>query len=221
MGAPLLFYGIDLSPYCAKVAMVLALKNVPHERREPPGGYRSAEYRAIVPLGRIPAIVEGEFVLSESEVINEYLEERFPAPPLLPRDPQARARVRQLARVHDLYLEPALRAVFAHVDPARRDVAHVAAQAAAFDRELARLAGIVAPRPYLAGPALTLADCAFPATLGLAALVFGALGHPVRLPVALGAWQATVAAHPAVAPVLARADAAGRQWIAAKLGNER
>jgi len=130
MATPLVFYSIDLSTYCAKVAIVLAVKNVSHERREPPGGYRSAEYRAMVPLGRIPAIVAGDFVLSESEAINEYLEERFPAPPLLPRAPQARARVRQLARVHDLYVEPALRAVFAHLDPTRRDPAHVAAQAA-------------------------------------------------------------------------------------------
>lgn len=220
VAAPLVFYATDLSTYCAKVAIVLAAKRVVHERRAPPGGYRSAEYRAIVPLGRIPAIVEGDFVLSESEVINEYLEERFPAPPLLPREPRARARVRFLARFHDLYLEPALRAVFAHVDPGRRDAAHVAAKGAEFDAGLAQLAGLATPQPYLSGPLFTLADCAFPATLGLAALVFGALGHPVRIPDPLGAWQATVSAHPAVVPALARTHAAGRQWIESKLGDK-
>jgi glutathione S-transferase len=218
---PLVFYALDLSTYCAKVAIVLAAKNIPHECREPPGGYRSDEYRAIVPLGRIPAIVEGDFVLSESEVINEYLEERFPAPALLPREPQARARVRLLARFHDLYLEPHLRAVFAHLDPARRDAAHVAAKAADFEAGLARLAALATPQPYLAGPAFSLADCAFPATLGLAALVFGALGHPLRIPDPQGAWQATVLAHPAVAPVLARAHTAAQRWIEAKLGGTR
>lgn len=218
---PLVFYALDLSTYCAKVAIVLAAKNIPHECREPPGGYRSAEYRAIVPLGRIPAIVEGDFVLSESEVINEYLEERFPAPALLPREPQARARVRLLARFHDLYLEPPLRAVFAHLDPVRRDAAHVMAKAAEFDARLAQLAGLATPQPYLAGPAFSLADCAFPATLGLAALVFGALGHPLRIPDPLGAWQATASAHPAIAPVLARSRAAGQRWIESKLGGTR
>src|SRR6185436_3690343 len=78
----------------------------------PGGDLRSPEYLKIYPLGKTPALeVDGE-IIGESEVINEFLEEVFPEPPLLPRDAKGRARVRGLSRFHDLYLEPPLRALF-------------------------------------------------------------------------------------------------------------
>ncbi|MFN2287934.1 MAG: glutathione S-transferase family protein [Chromatocurvus sp.] len=58
------------------------------------------------PLGKVPAITTPNGVsLSESSVILEYLEEAYPEKPLLPTDPEARGKVRQLAKIAELYLE--------------------------------------------------------------------------------------------------------------------
>ena len=87
----------------------------------PPGGYGSDEYKEIVPSGTLPAIDHGGFILVDSEAINEYLNELEPHPPLWPDDLAARARARSLSRFHDTRLEPSVRALFGHVDPAKRD----------------------------------------------------------------------------------------------------
>lgn len=52
------------------------------------------EYLALNPNGSVPTLVDGETVVYDSTVINEYLEDRFPDPPLLGRDPERRARIR-------------------------------------------------------------------------------------------------------------------------------
>ena len=76
----MIFYASALSSYSAKVRVALCVKQCDFEERAPPDGYRSAQYRAIVPMGTLPAIQIGDWVLSESEAINEYLEEsRHPA----------------------------------------------------------------------------------------------------------------------------------------------
>ena len=58
-----------------------------------------AEYRALNPQGLVPALVNDGRVLIQSPAIIEWLEERYPAPALLPVDPEARARVRALAAI--------------------------------------------------------------------------------------------------------------------------
>ena len=72
----------------------------------------SDEYKQINPLGKVPALDTGSQIIAESELINEYFEDRFPEKPLLPKDPEARAKVRSFTRLHDLYLDPPLRACF-------------------------------------------------------------------------------------------------------------
>jgi maleylacetoacetate isomerase len=64
------------------------------------GEQRDAAYRAVNPMMAIPALVDGEGpALFESLAIIEYLDETHPNPPLLPRDPKGRARVRGLAQI--------------------------------------------------------------------------------------------------------------------------
>ena len=80
-------YAIPVSTYSAKVRIALGIKGVEYEMVPPPGGYSTPEYMAIVPLGTIPALEDGDFCLSESDVLSEYLEETHPEPSLLPGDP--------------------------------------------------------------------------------------------------------------------------------------
>jgi len=63
------------------------------------GDQSSSAYRAINPQGRVPALEVGDQTLVQSLAIIEYLDETFPAPPLLPSEPLAKARVRGLANI--------------------------------------------------------------------------------------------------------------------------
>lgn len=213
----IVLYANDVSGYCCKVRIALAHKRIAYDDRAPPDGYGSKAYRAIVPAGTIPGLVDGALTLSESEAINEYLNENAPDPPMLPGDAASRARLRQLSRFHDVRLEPPLRTLFAHVAPAARDERVVEAQLALVEARLAELAGIAAPAPLLGGQALTLADCGYPATLMLARGMFTAFGRMLALPPALAAYEAALAAHPSVAPALGRCTAATDAWFAQKL----
>ena len=213
----MIFYATPVSSYSAKVRIVLVAKGIPFEERVPPGGYKSEAYRAIVPMGTLPAIDDDGFVLSESEAISEYLEERFPAPRMLPASPQERARARFLSRFHDLYLEPPVRALFAQVAPAKRDAAMVAARAAEIRRRLEQLAAQSEPCPFLAAEFLSLADCGPAVTLPLAQMLLIALGEHLALPASIAAWQSMVQEHPAVKQVLAPWREATQGWIAGQL----
>lgn len=214
---PIILYALPVSGYSAKIRITLEAKRVAYEERVPPGGYRSDAYRAIVPMGTIPAILVGEVALSESEVIAEYLDERFPDPPLLPADPMLRAQVRFLSRFHDLYLEPAVRGLFGQVNPHKRDPALVQARAQDIDRQLARLDTFINPQPYALTEQLSLADLGFVTTLPLARMLLAVTGHTLVLAPRIERWLDAVGQHPAIARGLAPWHPGTDAWIAGQL----
>ena len=209
----MILYATALSSYSAKVRIALMVKQVDFEERLPPGGYGSAQYRSIVPMGTLPTIQIGDWTLSESEAINEYLEETYPQPAMLPRDLALRASVRFLCRFHDLYLEPPVRALFAHVKPAGRVDAQVALRHAEIAQRALRLAEWSQPQPYLLTSHISLADCGPLVTLPLAQQVLAACGQPLELPHRLQAWLEQASLHPAVESALAPWRVATRAWL--------
>jgi len=111
----LTFYYGSGSPFAWKVWLILEHKGIPYEFRLlsfDRGDTKSAEFRAVNPRGKVPAIVDGSFALWESAIIAEYLEERYPQKPLLPNDAQACATVRRIAAEADSYLSPAVTQLF-------------------------------------------------------------------------------------------------------------
>jgi maleylacetoacetate isomerase len=83
-----------------RVRIALNLKGVTHEAVPVdlrPGAHRQPGYLALNPQGLVPALEDGGAVIAQSLAIIEYLEETRPPPPLLPRSPLDRARVRSLA----------------------------------------------------------------------------------------------------------------------------
>ena len=86
-----------------RVRIALNLKGIPYEETAidlNAGVQHGAAYRAVNPQGVLPALVDGDGpVLFQSLAILDYLEETRPEPPLLPRDPRGRARVRGLAAI--------------------------------------------------------------------------------------------------------------------------
>ena len=90
----LTLYDAARCPYCARVRIALAEKGIEYETVEIDLRDRPAWLYEKNPLGKVPVIEEDTFVLPESAVIMEYLEERYPEPALLPADPAARALAR-------------------------------------------------------------------------------------------------------------------------------
>ena len=141
-----------------------------------------------VPSGTIPALDHDGVILSESEVINEYLNEVFPEPNLLPGSAEQRAKIRMLCRLHDLKLEPIVRSLFPAMSPEKRDAEMVEKRLEEMEqsRTIARL---IQPGPFLVGHAPSLADCAFSQTLMLAGMMWKELGAEWSLGKELEDWQ--------------------------------
>lgn len=93
-------YDAPRCPYCARARLALAEKGLSFEAVEVDLQNRPDWIFELNPTGRVPVLDDG-FVLPESAVIMEYLEERYPDPPLLPTDPTERARARLLVHRFD------------------------------------------------------------------------------------------------------------------------
>lgn len=87
------------SPYAMSVFVGLKEKKIPFELRTIDllnGANRSAEYATESLTARVPTLVDGDFSLSESSAITEYLDEVYPGTALYPSDPRTKARARQV-----------------------------------------------------------------------------------------------------------------------------
>ncbi len=198
-------YNMNLSNFATKCRLAIYDKGLEIEMAPIPGGdLHSAEYAKVNPLGKTPALEVDGLLIPESEVINEYLEDKYPTPPLLPKSPEGRAKVRILTRFHDLYLEPPLRALFNQMNPKTRDAKIVAEKVADFKIRVDQLEKMLADGGFACGANFTLADCALVPTMFFVTNlmpIFGvnALdGHPK-----LAAWWTHVQTRPSVKKGLA------------------
>ncbi len=94
MTAPLTVIGSFVSPYVRKVLACINLKGLDYELDPITPFFGNDEYQRLSPLRRIPVLIDGDFSICDSSVICAYLDEAYPAHPLLPRDPKDRARAR-------------------------------------------------------------------------------------------------------------------------------
>jgi glutathione S-transferase len=98
---PLLIVGSYLSPYVRKVLVCLELKSIPYEVDHIVPFFGDDRFSKLSPLRRIPVLVDGDLVLSDSTAICEYIDDKQSAPPLLPVDIRDRARARWLEEYAD------------------------------------------------------------------------------------------------------------------------
>jgi glutathione S-transferase len=158
-------YTFPPSTNSRKVRIVLLEKGLEFERinvdltkRE----QKNPEYLKIHPFGQVPALDDEGFILYDSTVINEYLEDEYPYPSLMPSDSEGRARARLLEDFRDSHFNPyCVHIIYEMRKPeGERDVQridHAKAQiAACFDRLETELQG----KEYLAGT-FSIADIAF------------------------------------------------------------
>ena len=161
---------LDRSPFGWKVRMVLAEKAVPHQVVIPDNKSEDPAFAKMNPLRLTPVLeLSDGRTIYESTVINEYLEETCPDPPMLPKDPWERARVRMIEDTADQYLYAAGRelrnARFEYAPPflvkKRADaIDHKALEAARvkLHEHLTRLESELAGRTYFGGAMFSLAD---------------------------------------------------------------
>ena len=201
-----LLYEHPLSPYAQKVKIALAEKGVAVECRLPDFmSGRDDAFAAANPRLEVPALVDGDTRVFDSTIILEYLEDRWPTPPLLPADPAERARVRMLEELCDTYVEPISWAameirVFKRASGtlAERLLARGAEQAAGVQRYLERQLG---DRAWFNGGAFGWGDLSVaPYVQGLANT-----GNPPGAGTRLAAWLERVCARPSVAATFAAA----------------
>jgi len=185
LGRVITLYDAARCPYCARVRIVLAEKDVEYEAIEIDLQDRPAWIYEKNVTGRVPVIEEDAWVLPESAVIMEYLEERYPEPALLAADPADRALARLWIFRHGDLTTPYY-ALRRGKEEAREQL----------DAQLARLDGALSLRPWLGGVEYGLADIAYvPWILRAQSMLDVDLdAHP-----ALAAWVARLLDRPAVA----------------------
>jgi glutathione S-transferase len=154
--------GFHISNYHNKVRIALLEKGVAFDEDPKCSPSQQEAFTARSPMGKVPFLeLDGGVTLSESQAICEYLEEAYPQKPLLPRDPLARAKVRELLIVLEMHVELVVRRLYRQAffggtvsDEVKQSAEKDLAKGLRALRQLASFS------PYVAGKDLTLADCA-------------------------------------------------------------
>jgi glutathione S-transferase len=155
--------GFHVSNYHNKVRIALLEKGIAFDEDPTCRPSQKEAFLARTPLGKVPWLeLEDGRRIAESHVICEYLEDAYPDRPLLPKDPFERAKVRELIVFMELHLELVARRMYGSLFFGQKPMSEGAKAAVEADlgKGLRGLKALVKFTPYIAGPELTLADCA-------------------------------------------------------------
>lgn len=140
---PIEIYWVSGSPFGWRVLLAAELKGVPYVSRRidnATAAQSSAEYLAINPRGKVPALTHGDVIICESLAMMTYLEQLFPEPPIFGTSPRQAARIMQVCSEFMCYLEPVInRLAAAIVRNKHLSAAALAARHGTLHNELARL----------------------------------------------------------------------------------
>jgi glutathione S-transferase/RNA polymerase-associated protein len=199
-------YEHPLSPYAQKVKIALLEKGVPFDLQMPNLLGGDDAFAAVSPRREVPTLVDDDVVVFDSTIILEYIEDRWPEPPLLPAEPAARARMRMIEEMCDTYYEAINWAAFeiqlfkrASGPLADRLLARAAKQRAGANAWLERRLG---DQPWFNGAGFGWGDLSVVPVVAASA----ALGDPPSG--RLGAWLARANERPSVRQTLDAAAAA-------------
>jgi glutathione S-transferase/RNA polymerase-associated protein len=206
----ILVYDHPLSPYAQKVKIALREKGVDFETRLPEAigsGATGGEFAEASPRGEVPALVDGDVRVFDSTIILEYVEDRWPDPPLLPATPAERARVRMIEDVMDTHFEAITWGLseIRYFGRAEGPLADTLTERAGrqLDAWLGWLEGELGERPWFNGEQFGWGD------LSVVPFVNGAAGFGRSPAGRLAAWHARANARPSVAECAAAAARAG------------
>lgn len=156
--------GRDTSSNVQKVLWICGELELPFEREDlggPFGGNDTPEYRALNPNGRVPTIVDGDFVLWESNSCSRYLAAKHSSGTLYPTDPQVRGNGERWMDWQLTTMSPTLVPVFwgmIRTAPEDRDMAAIGKAREALTANIAIVNNHLANSTYLAGDSFTVCD---------------------------------------------------------------
>ncbi len=202
-------YHVPLSPFCRKVRLSLAEKKLEVELVEERYWERDPEFIRRNPAGKVPVLKINDLTLSESTPTCEYLEERYPDPPLLPKSDADRHEVRRLVSWFDdkFHSEVTSNLLYERVNKkitkeGYPDSKNVKAGAKAIKFHLEYIGFLLDERRWLAGSELSLAD--FAAAAHLSSLDYIS-DVDWNLNTTVRDWYAKIKSRPAFRPLLADA----------------
>jgi len=147
-------YSGSVDPFSHRCRIVLFEKGMDFEVIDVDLANKTEDLAVLNPYGSVPVLVERDLVLSEANIINEYIDERFPHPQLMPADPVMRARAR-------LFLYSFEQDLFSHVKALESSDEAVAAKARKTVRDnLTQLVPIFSRQEYLLGDEYSMLDVA-------------------------------------------------------------
>ena len=166
-------YSSDTDPYCHMVRIVLAEKGINYEVHDVDLDDTPEDLKDLNPYNEVPTLVDRDLVLYGHQVIMEYLDERFPHPPLMPVDPVSRARNRLMLRriERDWYTLSNKIAAGEDVDNTRKELAD----------SLLTVAPVFEQKKFFMSDDFTVMDCA------IAPLLWRLQHYGVELPSAASA----------------------------------
>lgn len=199
-------FSARVCPYAHRTRLVLAEKDVAFELTEIDFKNKPERFLAISRYGKVPAIVHDGNEIYESAIIDEYLEEVFPEPPLMPADPGLRAQLRiWIDYCDDHFLDDFYAAI------RNQDAGRHAELKAKVDQHLRTIEGgfaaLCGEGPYWLGSEASLLDFAYyPFFERLPAWThYRGIGIPDDCP-RLSAWVAVMAERPSVKAIATPAD---------------
>ena len=146
-------YSGTTDPFSHRCRFVLFEKGMDFEIRDVDLYNKPEDINVMNPYGQVPILVERDLILYESNIINEYIDERFPHPQLMPPDPIMRARARQLLHTFEHELFAHLEALEANQKGVDKNRAHVRDQ-------LTQLAPIFTKQKFMLGDEFSMLDVA-------------------------------------------------------------
>jgi len=150
----MVLYSGTTCPFSQRCRFVLFEKGMDFEIKDVDLFNKPEDINVMNPYGQVPILVERDLVLYESNIINEYIDERFPHPQLMPADPVMRARAR-------LFLYRFEKEMFVHIDALDGTNQKQADKARGLVRDsLLQIAPVFAKHKYMLGDEFSMLDVA-------------------------------------------------------------
>ena len=149
----MVLYSGTTCPFSQRCRLVLFEKGMDFEIRDVDLFNKPEDISVMNPYGQVPILVERDLILYESNIINEYIDERFPHPQLMPADPIMRARARQLLVTME-------REIFAYIEPLEKNQKTADKARQQIREQLTAMAPVFVKQKHMLGEEFSMLDVA-------------------------------------------------------------